>query len=146
MTPSFLNPQNIAAMRETAHTITCWDFNNALGETLTEKFKSAYIKIMEVTNVLIAKGAKGYFWVVMTPEVSSMFTTLKLEYTPDQVEMGMEGVTEVGILDRRWRMYVENSLYERQTILVGCGLDDTPDPEHVGRISIHNYIIHNYII
>jgi hypothetical protein len=141
--PSFFSQKNIKNIQQEAATVCCWDFNCALGNTLHEKYESLYIKVVELTNVLIAKGAKGYFWVIMSPEVSSMFEATHLEWTTDQIEIGVEEVIELGIINKRWRMYVTPWLSHQEShhVLVGCGLENLPEMRQVGRINVTNYII-----
>ena len=51
-----------------AETVSCWDFNTALGDTCREKYESLVYKIFEVSKVIAAKIPQPeFFWAAMHP-------------------------------------------------------------------------------
>lgn len=127
-----------------SETVCCWDFNNALGCTVSDKYESLRIKILEVSYVLIKNGAKGYFWVLCSPEIAAILdVTSKFEHERDlpvsnYYPMGFSEKKCIGILDKRWRVYADPDMKDLR-IVVGCGSE--ADPKIMARISIANFII-----
>lgn len=66
---TFLSYQEILDIQYNAETVGAWDFANSIGDTIMEKYESLYIKLVEITNILISKGAAGYFWITTSPEI-----------------------------------------------------------------------------
>lgn len=130
----------VLSLVENASTRTVWDHDSALGDTLREKCESLYVKLVEVTNVLINKGASGYFWILMGAPAASMFES---SYTFDAagalLEMGTKKIYPLGVLNWRWRVYVD-PLLSSDLILIGVGEEDQP-LEHYGVITLQNFII-----
>lgn len=56
-----------------AGTRMAWDWNTVSGDTFPEKYESVYVKLVEMTSVLIRKGLKGYFWVVCDSIMGELF-------------------------------------------------------------------------
>lgn len=137
----WMKDSNMEALMNVASTVTVWDFNTALGDTISEKYESIYVKMVEVSNVMVRKGSKGYFWVCTSPEAMTLFEcTLKLRTTEsvDYFPMGVTDRQYMGTLDRRWRLYAD-PMFPQERILIGCGT--TCKPENLARISIANFII-----
>jgi hypothetical protein len=137
----FIKKSDIEDLLNKAQTVCVWDFNTSLGNTLTEKYESLHVKIVEASNVLIRKGAKRYFWIVCSPEVSTMFdVTSKLksgkkhEYYP----MGLSEKQCVGTIDKRWRVYVDPIMVIDRVLI---GHDCVSNSNDLARISIANFII-----
>lgn len=144
---NFLTNEELHECHSKAETVAGWDFNTALGQSIKEKYHSLYVKVVELTNVLIRKGAKGYFWIVCSPEVSSIFETtcwgfstkLNESDCAKQEPMGMVGHMQYkGIVNQRWRLFAHTD-FEHQ-ILIGVN-DKVEEPRHYGRLSIFNFII-----
>lgn len=138
---SFIKKLDIQKSLEESATVSVWDFNTALGSTMSEKYESLHVKIVEVSNVLIRKGARGYFWIVCSPEVTTMFDVTnklrpgkKYEYYP----MGLCDKQCVGTIDKRWRVYVD-PMMSMDKVLIGHDCADQPND--MARISISNFII-----
>lgn len=55
----FLTHEGVMDRVKKVKTKCTWDYNTALGETMRERYESLYCKLVEVTNVLVKKGAKG---------------------------------------------------------------------------------------
>lgn len=158
--PTFENFFGVADLRELAtccETTSAWDFNSSLGDTIKEKYETLYVKVFEMINMLQAKGAKGYFWVVTSPEVSSIFETatagfmpvssevwknqLKYPFINGQYPMGMDDsdTTFVGVVNSKLRLYKSLDPMFKETILVGA--NDVRHPNsHYGRLQISNFI------
>lgn len=149
---NFFSSQEIAEIAHRAGTICSWDFNCALGDTIMEKYESLYVKCYEMTNVLLKMGAVGYFWIVTSPEVSSIFETVKSGFNPitaEEFESEMIGgikpmgllpqVSYRGAINARWRLYTD-TMMPSNMLLIGCN-DTLEDSSHYGRMAIFNFII-----
>lgn len=137
----FIKKLDIESSISSAGTVSCWDFNTALGGTMAEKYESFHVKIVEASNVLIRKGAKGYFWIVCSPEVSTMFDVTnklkagnKYEYYP----MGLCDKQCVGTIDKRWRVYIDPIMSMNHVLI---GHDSIAEPNDMARITIANFVI-----
>lgn len=146
---NFFEHDELMDMAMNAATVSAWDFNSALGDTIMEKYESLYVKVAEMTNVLLKKGAKGYFWIVCNPEVASIFETATTGYRPcacdedlllhGQQPMGLSEVRHLGLINAKWRLYVDTEM-EPNKLLIGCN-DKREDNLHYARLSISNFII-----
>lgn len=151
---SFFVHSEIEKLLNGAGTVSCWDFNTCLGETIREKYESLFVKVCEITNVLIKKGAAGYFWVVCSPEVSSIFETATYGFYPissdeykemygpgGQIPMGSwtNTLQYKGLIHQKWRLYTDPML-DSNRVLIGVN-DKEEKPEHYARLSIANFII-----
>ncbi len=138
----FIKNARTSDLAEVACTVSVWDFNTSLGGTIVEKYETMYVKILEISNVMIRKGAKGFFWLICSPEVSSVlefsFKLREERDAPDYMPMGISEKQCIGILDKRWRVYVD-PMMNMNHLIIGCG--SKPSPEHIARMSIANYII-----
>lgn len=125
---------------------TCyWDFNNALGDCISEKSESFLVKLREVSQVMIRKGAKGYFWIVGSPEVLEMFQRPSFvpNSEPHYMPMGFQFRQHVGTFERKWRLYADSEI-ACNTLLIGCGtksIDKGESLAEFGVIKLANFII-----
>lgn len=108
-------------LRDNAGTVTAWDFNTALGETIKEKYESLYVKIVEVSAVVHRKTLRGGCnWIVTSPEVASMFETATAGFAPAPSETFTSslGIQYVGTVNNRWRLY-KDPLFPTNQLLMG---------------------------
>ena len=111
------------------HPVVEWLLNNA-GSTLNIDWKSLgkskesglYQKLLEITNMIISKGGRGYFWVVCHPETVDLVSTLPSFVTAynEQFPLGYPIVMHIGTLGKRWRIY-SDPLVDKNTLLMGPG-------------------------
>jgi hypothetical protein len=116
-------------LRANAGTISSWDFNTALGDTIKEKYESLYVKIVEVSNVVHRKTLRGGCnWLVTSPEVASIFETATAGFAPATSETFTTslGVQYVGTVNNRWRVY-KDPLFPTNQILMGYKGDSYMD-------------------
>ena len=116
-------------LRYNAGTVSAWDFNTALGDTIKEKYESLYIKVVEVSNVVHRKTLRGGCnWLVTSPEVSSIFETATAGFAPSPSETFTSslGVQYVGTVNNRWRLY-KDPLFPQGQILMGYKGDSYMD-------------------
>lgn len=151
---NFFSHEELEQIRQIAGTIITWDFCTALGHTIKERYEGLYCKVNELTNVLVAKGAAGYFWMVMSPEIASIFETAVAGFVPSctceedsnthpnlngHSPLGLAAVDYVGLVNGKWRLY-KDAEFEQGQILVGCN-DALESSIHYGRLNIANFII-----
>lgn len=108
-------------LRDNAGTVTAWDFNTSLGETIKEKYESLYVKIVEVSAVVHRKTLRGGCnWIVTSPEVASMFETATAGFAPAPSETFTSslGIQYVGTVNNRWRLY-KDPLFPTNQLLMG---------------------------
>jgi hypothetical protein len=147
----FFDSHELSDIARNAGTVCSWDFNTALGDTIMEKYESLYVKCYEVTNVLLKKGAAGYFWIVTSPEIASIFETSRGGFAPVSskefesniiggvMPLGMPVIDYKGAVSARWRLYTDG-LMPSNMLLIGC--NDTKEcNSHYGRMMIFNFIV-----
>jgi len=115
------------------------DFDLIVGDTIKEKYKLVNIKLSELTNILIRKGAQGFFWMVTSPEIESMLeTSASFDFNNvQQIPLGTKETMLLGILDRKWKVYC-SSLLEVNQVLIGAGYTRNQS-EKYGLMTIHNF-------
>lgn len=116
-------------IRKNAGTVTAWDFNTALGDTIKEKYESLYVKVVEVSNVIHRKTLRGGAnWLVTSPEVASIFETATAGFAPAPSETFTSslGIQYVGTVNNRWRLY-KDPLFQTNQILLGYKGDSYMD-------------------
>jgi hypothetical protein len=116
-------------LRNNAGTVTAWDFNTALGETIKEKYESLYVKVVEVSNVIHRKTLRGGAnFLVTSPEVASIFETATAGFAPAPSETFTSslGIQYVGTVNNRWRLY-KDPLFPTNQILMGYKGDSYMD-------------------
>jgi hypothetical protein len=117
----FFTHELVEELLDTAETKTKVDFNTMLGDTIREKYENIYQKIHELSNELVKKGAKGYFWIVTSPEIGSVFETATYRFDPCSAEeygyngyhqrpLGITTVEYKGMLHGTWRLYTDSSI------------------------------------
>jgi len=77
-----------------------WNFQSALGDTLIEKHESFYIRLDEISNLLLRKVA-GCLWIA-TNSKNAYFESLSLEhqfYNVDEVK-------NIGTIYNRWQLFI----------------------------------------
>lgn len=146
---STLEHKEVEKLMEHAETRSVWSFSEALGDTIMEKYESLYVKMVELTTMLINKGASGYFWLATSKEIAAIFETATAGFAPtpardrplcEHVPMGKnalpcalpyehEEVYCTGIINKKWRIYVDVNITNQ--ILIGCNFKDI-DSKHCG--------------
>ena len=121
-----------------------WDFNTALGDTIKEKYESLYVKVVELTKKLIKQGTKGYFWLLVSQEVSTIFETATAGFAPaprdydnkfnGQLPMGLDHTELCGLVSAKWRLYSSSNMPDDALIV---GADSGP----VGTMELTNFVI-----
>lgn len=160
---TFLTESQIKTIVRNVHVVEILDFNQLRGDTIKEKYEDIYLKILDVTNKLIANGAKGYFWILTTTEVGNIFQSCIAGFVPTDIDklngqlpLGMPGIKYTGLISSKWRLYETNDndlvsygkIYSAgalqpekyASMLIGC--NDTPQySSHYGIINMSNFII-----
>jgi hypothetical protein len=116
-------------LRNNAGTVSAWDFNTALGETIKEKYESLYVKVVEISNVIHRKTLRGGAnWIVTSPEVASIFETATAGFAPAPSETFTSslGIQYVGTVNNRWRLY-KDPLFPSNQLLMGYKGDSYMD-------------------
>lgn len=106
----------------TAGTNETIDWNKITESTVPGDYSKLHKKLLDVTNTIIKKGARGYFWLVCSPEMGDVLASIK-SFVPTFVEqyaLGYPIIMFMGILDKRWRIYTDVAL-PNQTMLLGTG-------------------------
>lgn len=116
-------------LRNNAGTVSAWDFNTALGDTIKEKYESLYVKIVELSNVIHRKTLRGGAnWLVTSPEVASIFETATAGFAPTMSDTFTSslGIQYVGTINSKWRLY-KDPLFPTGQILFGYKGDSYMD-------------------
>lgn len=116
-------------LRNNAGTVSAWDFNTALGDTIKEKYEALYIKLVEISNVVHRKTLRGGCnWIVCSPEVASIFESATAGFGPTMSDnfTGSLGIQYVGTINGKWKMY-KDPLFPTGQILLGYKGDSYMD-------------------
>jgi hypothetical protein len=116
-------------LRNNAGTVSAWDFNTAMGDTIKEKYESLYVKIVEVSAVIHRKTLRGGAnWIVTSPEVAAIFETATAGFAPAPRETFTSslGIQYVGTVNARWRLY-KDPLFPTGQLLMGYKGDSYMD-------------------
>ncbi len=116
-------------LRNNAGTVSAWDFNTAMGDTIKEKYESLYVKIVEVSAVIHRKTLRGGAnWIVTSPEVAAIFETATAGFAPAPSETFTSslGIQYVGTVNARWRLY-KDPLFPTGQLLMGYKGDSYMD-------------------
>jgi len=108
-------------LRTNAGTVTAWDFNTSLGDTIKEKYESLYVKVVEISSVIHRKTLRGGAnFIVTSPEVASIFETATAGFAPAPSETFTSslGIQYVGTVNNRWRLY-KDPLFQSNQLLMG---------------------------
>jgi hypothetical protein len=142
---SFFTSQKLYKLYLEAATKVVWDWSTALGDTVTEKFESLYVKFTESTNCLLQKGAKGYFWVAVSPKMVSVLEASSsferhfiLHELEGQEPLGLgDEPTFRGVLCKKWRVYSCPG-FDCGRILIGCN-DEEEHQSHYLAMTVENF-------
>lgn len=133
--------EDFIRLAETAATVSAWDFNCALGDTLRDKFESLEFKIFEMAKVVASKiETEEFFWAAMHSSLASQIE-MAIDPNPRRKSfegMGGRGPKLFGTLMNRVKLY-DVPILPTHWIVVGCG-DKPKTSEHYARISVANYI------
>lgn len=145
---SFLNEEELQDIELNAKLRSVWDFNAALGDTIKEKYEHLFFKTSELTNVLVSSGVAGYFWIVTSPEVASIFETATIGFYPAAcgtdykhglIPMGIKKTELAGTINARWRLY-KSSTVEPNNLIIGAN-DKFTNVSEYAVMKIENFII-----
>jgi hypothetical protein len=116
-------------LRNNAGTVSAWDFNTAMGDTIKEKYESLFIKIVEVSSVIHRKTLRGGAnWIVTSPEVAAIFETATAGFAPAPSEnfTSSLGIQYVGTVNTRWKLY-KDPLFPSGQLMLGYKGDSYMD-------------------
>jgi hypothetical protein len=141
ITTRFLTHDDFMEIRKRAGTMTAFDWNCLWGNTISEKYEPLYIKIIEVTNVVIRKGGSGYFWLACGPEMATVFqSTMAFKESPTEYfPQGTNDIQWIGTVNRKWRLYTD-PLFPVNEILIGCADVASADPKFFALMKVANFV------
>ncbi len=150
--PLDFTKEEIDRIAEAPATVSGWDFNSALGDTIMEKYEGLYVHLHELTNTVYRKVKKPCrFWLVVCPDVLSIFESATNGWCPNTrcVENKMWTASYLqgppapiqykGTINRLWRIY-SGPCAPKGKIILGCGGKDLSS-EHYARTSVFNFLI-----
>jgi hypothetical protein len=151
---SFFDSSVLKMILDSSGTRLSWDWRCSLGDTIMEKLESFYIKLIELNNVLISKGAKGYFWIAASPIICELTeTSVAFKPCPNRnkeeelsvgrliggvLAQGIPDVFYIGTINTNWRVY--KAPFSEGKLLMGCN-DCQQDCAHYGTMTIDNFRI-----
>ena len=113
--------------------VGCISFEVMFGETLKDKFESLYVKIVELTNLLIVKGASGYFHIITSPYVAEWIQTSNaFKWNKEHIQMGIKNPNTIGHLANRWKVIIDPNIEDDQLLI---GTDTLQHPTASLKIS-----------
>lgn len=102
--------------------VASWDFSQALGNSISEKWESLYVKLCEVGNLIWHEHEELADTLSVSEKISGMFEIKKLDNEGDYVG--------------RWFINVDQELPDNH-IYVGTGCD--LDPQYFARLKVVNF-------
>jgi len=98
-----------------------WSFNEALGDTIMEKYESLYVKLFQ----MFGETVKAYTppqWIICGPDLASIFETatsgFEPEPWPENVELFKLDFYKLGRINKRFDIYVDKNMTDQ--VYVGC--------------------------
>lgn len=143
---------DLLRLLDNAGTVSCWNFQTALGDTIMEKYESLYVHLIEVNNFILHKAPPGgYFWIATTKEIASFLeerpgftSSSEKKFGPypfdRQYALGYsEEVQDIGTVNNRWRIFACDKIPTNKMLM---GLDNYErDPIAYARLSIENFYV-----
>lgn len=120
----------ITDLRQNAGTVSVWDYNTTIGDTVKEKYESLYVKLSELSATVHRKTLRGGAnWIVCSPEVASMFETATAGYAPGPDTESFTntlGIQYVGSVSKKWKIY-KDPLFQNNQLVMGYKGDSYMD-------------------
>lgn len=93
-------------------TVGVWDANTALGDTIMEKYESLYIKLVELSNVLVAKGANEEgLMLEVCRSIGEIFISSSTRWNGPCPWETSQGRFDLGKM-YKWHIYMDDALEE----------------------------------
>lgn len=124
---------------ETAGTKTAFDWQCCYGNTVLEKYESLYVKLVEITNVLIRKSGGGCFWIMTSPELGSVLAKNLTPSSMDLLPQGTESTIWIGTIERKWMLFT-NSQFPTNRMLISRAYLPTADVLQSASVLIANFV------
>lgn len=135
---AFFNRINVQHCLGSADPLTLDYSKDLLGGTVKEKMEALVSKLKEYTLQMTKKGAKGFFWLVCSDDMVSMFENTQADFRPvgiDQMPLGYDCILYMGTLNKRWRIYQDPHM--NNTILIGAGFS-RKSKNYYSKVTIEN--------
>lgn len=143
--------EEVMKLYEKAGTRGVTDYECFSGSTIKEKHEGVYLKFVEMLSVLEAKGAKGQFWAIASPDLASIFepqTTAGFAPMLSDTFAIALGIKYVANVNNRWRMYSDPEM-ESGKVLFGVSehylphsvFEEHEDCRRYATLYIANFII-----
>ena len=138
-------PDDLCRILSTAGVISSWSMGAALGDTAKEKIGSFLLHINEVSQYLVDKGAKGYFWIAAGPKAIDLIKCCNLVLPnifrgdspfETQHQMGVDGVYDEGTLLHKFRIFMCPRIVDKH-FLIGVN-NSEQDLKHYARVVIRD--------
>lgn len=141
----FLDHEEVMYMINKAVIGDCWAWNADSTRDFKEKFGLIYLALHKLTSAMIQYGANGHFWICSNPDIISLIelsATNLINHSSKHSELGNGKIHQVGVLNQRWRVYIDYDLREN-VLLIGCGYkklerDTEIIPNRIAKLIIHN--------
>ncbi len=142
---SFLSDKEVEQLLETVPLVNVWN-HAAMPSTAQIKLMQLVYFINELNESLIANGTRGYFWLMMSPNMRKGFENLigfsNIPTAPvsfsdmidGQLPQGLSTINCFGVLMSKWRLYHRLN-HPENVILLGCN-DKLEDISHYARINL----------
>lgn len=98
-----------------------WDWNEALGDTIKEKYESLWLRMFELTKEQSKLNVNANL-VIASPELSSIFET-SCSWWPYADWMARKDVYRVSNISNRWTLYKDMLMPTNLMLLTRQGVD-----------------------
>jgi hypothetical protein len=149
----FYSHKQLIKFLKNAKSHTEWDFAASMGDTIKEKYETLYFSLVQLTADVRMKSpirqkehlesdVTASWWVVTTPEISSIFETATIGFAPRYRldEAKPAGVIYAGTINCRWRLFKDDD-FPNGKMLIGFGMPPKKiTGENCGVIHVTNFI------
>ena len=137
----FEDHRTIESLAAMAATRAAADWKCFYGDTFKGKYPSLYVKLVEISNVIVHKvGTGGYFWIACSNESFTALQEGKMQY--EHAPRCMKGVWLRGLLEGEWRVYTDVDM-KPGLFLIGSSpqIDGLIyEPRRFGTLTLANFI------
>lgn len=117
-----IDRQGLREVADNAATKATWNFDDALGDTIKEKYEGLYVKLVETCNTV----AKNYGvlpnWIVTSPEIASLFELS----SSAALFVGGICIEHIMNINNRWKLY-KDPMFPPGEMLLGYKGDEPYD-------------------
>lgn len=135
---SSTNHEMVELMLTLAESDGVYDFCDALGDTIMEKYESLYVTLVNTAKKLKSEDEPITGKIFANSEILSIFETATSGFIPKWFPHDEPGVHQLGTINGRWKLYFDKDLPKDVILLSNEVAGKTP---RFATIKVKNFII-----